>query len=100
MHPHIFIDKSISVKPGGVVKTGYVKTENVVLLCKDPMSKGDISEKYELVKQNAPNQIFPCPIGHFREDGRFVILDGRHTFIALVMNGFESILVSWIDNEK
>lgn len=89
------LDKILSIQPGKLAHTVYVKTEDVVLACKDSMSIGDVKQAYELVKQNAPSQMFPCPIGYFREDGRFVIVDGRHTYIALLMNGFTDILVAW-----
>lgn len=95
MNASFHLDKILSIQPGKIARTGYVKTEDVVLACKESMAIGDVTMAYELVKQNAPNQMFPCPVGYWREDKRFVIVDGRHTYIALLMNGFEYILVAW-----
>ncbi|KQS33960.1 hypothetical protein ASG33_07985 [Dyadobacter sp. Leaf189] len=95
MNGSFALDKVLSIAPGKLAKTAYVSVDDVVLACKDPMSIGDVQLKYEIVKQNAPKQLFPCPTGHYREDGRFVIVDGRHTYLALLMNGFTHILVSW-----
>jgi len=94
MHSTFLLDKTISVKPNHIAKTAYVHIDNIKLGCKDTMSIGDIKNAYELVKQNAPNQMFPCPVGYWDKD-RFVIVDGRHTVLALQMNGFEWILVAW-----
>jgi hypothetical protein len=89
------IDKSISVPAGSKVLTEYVHIDKIRLGCKSPMSIGDVKEKYELVKQNAPASLFPAPMGEWKED-RFVIIDGRHTYVAYLMMGYEYVLVSWL----
>lgn len=94
MHAGILIDRSIRVQPGQVVHTGYVHVDNVRLGCKAPLAIGDVERKYEIVRQNAPAQVFPCPVGVW-EGERFTIHDGRHTYLAHVMNGFEYVLVAW-----
>lgn len=90
------IDKSLSVPPGKKVVTDYVHIDKVKMACKDKMAIGDVNEKYQLVLQNAPNCIFPAPVGHWDND-RFVVVDGRHTFMAYVLLGYEYILVSWME---
>lgn len=92
-------DKTICVPPGQTVKTGYVPVHHIVLACKDRMAVGDVDRAYQRLIQIAPNQAFPCPIGHWEEDNNFVIIDGRHTYVAALMLGFEYILVAWEDNE-
>lgn len=89
------IDKSISVPPGKKVVVDYVHIDKIILGSKSPMAIGDVKEKYELIKQNAPNSIFPTPIGEWKKD-RFIIIDGRHTYLGYLMNGYEYILVSWL----
>ena len=91
------IDRTISVPPGSIVRTGYVPIEKIRLSSYENLSLPDIKEKYEIFKQNAPNQIFPCPIGNW-EQVNFVIVDGRHAFVALMILGMSHILVAWIDS--
>jgi hypothetical protein len=92
------IDKSISVPPGKRVIVDYIAVDKIKLGCKDRMSIGDVKEKYELVLQNAPNSVFPTPIGEWdTQKQRFTIIDGRHTTIAYILLGYEHILVSWIE---
>jgi hypothetical protein len=57
------LDKSLSVPPGKKVMTDYVHVDCIKLACKDRMAIGDVKEKFEVVLQNAPNCIYPTPIG-------------------------------------
>jgi hypothetical protein len=90
------LDKSIKVPPGKKVFVDYVPIECVILDCKDPMAIGDVQQKYELIKQNSPSCIFPTPIGYW-EGERFHIVDGRHTFVGYLLNGYRYILVTWLE---
>ena len=92
----IQLDKTILVPPGKRVVVDYVHRDSIILGCKDPMAIGDVNEKYQLIKQNAPNAIYPTPVGEWK-DGRFVVIDGRHTTIGYILNGYDYILVSWIE---
>jgi hypothetical protein len=38
-----------------------------------------------------------APMGYWRSDERFVILDGRHRYVAAVIAGFQHILVCWLE---
>lgn len=96
LKPSYQLDKSISVPPGQTVRTGYVHVDCIILACKDKMCIASVKEKYELILQNAANSIYPTPIGEWRND-RFVLIDGRHTFIAYVINGYQWVLVSWLE---
>src|SRR5947209_4040819 len=89
-------DKSLAIPPGKIVKTDNVPVWKVRLACKDRMSVGDVKGAYEKLLQNQPNQLWPCPRGHW-EDDIFVIVDGRHQFIATLMFGYETILVAWVE---
>src|SRR5829696_1864985 len=42
------------------------------------------------------DQAWPPLTGYWRDDGRFVLTDGRHRFIAAVMLGVEYVLAAWL----
>lgn len=90
-------DKTLAVPPGKVVVTGYVAIDKIRLACTTPMALGDVREKYELIKQNRPAALWPPPIGWWEGD-TFVIWDGRHHKIGYEMNGYQYILVAWLEN--
>lgn len=87
-------DRSIAVPAGHVVVTGYVAVEDVRLACRDRMAIGDVDRAYQRRLQLADRQPWPCPRGHW--DGeRFVIVDGRHEFVAALMIGHSHLLFAW-----
>jgi hypothetical protein len=78
--------------------TGYVRVDRVRLACRDRMALGDVAEKYNRRLQLGDSQPWPCPRGHW--DGEtFVIIDGRHDYVACLMLGLEYILVCWVVND-
>lgn len=89
-------DRSIAVPPGHVVRTGYVAVEQVNLACRDRMTPGDVKAAYERLLQLGGHQPWPCPRGHWDAD-RFVIVDGRHQYIASLMLGLTHVLVGWVE---
>ena len=102
-HPILFIDKHVKVPKGARVYVEYVPIDRIRLGSKKPVAIGDVNDKYQLILQNRPACIFPCPVGFWdgaQEDAasRFVIQDGRHSYIAYLMHGYESILVAWIES--
>ena len=93
-------DRSMLVPAGSVVRTRYVPVFDCVLACRDRMAVGDVAAAYQKVIQLGTSSSWPCPRGYWsegREDGAFVIVDGRHEWIASVMLGKEHILVAWIE---
>lgn len=87
-------DRSISIPPGAVVFTGYVRIDRISLACRERMAVGDVDRACQRRLQLAPRQPFPPPRGYW--DGQqFVIVDGRHEYVAALMLGFERILVAW-----
>jgi hypothetical protein len=60
------------------------------------MAVGDLDRAYQRLLQTAPAQPWPPPVGRW-EGERFVIHDGRHTYVAALMLGFESIFVAWLE---
>lgn len=88
----------MAVPPGRVIRTGYVRVEDVKLACRERMAVGDVDRAYQRRLQLGDHQPWPCPRGHW-EGSRFVIIDGRHEFVAALMLGVEQILVAWADGD-
>ena len=87
-------DRAIVVPAGRVVRSGYAPIHCVRLACHDRMSVGDVDTAYRRQLCLGSSQAWPPPIGHW--DGEwFVILDGRHAYVAALMHGFEYLLVAW-----
>lgn len=89
-------DRSIEVRPGHKVVTDYVRVEDVILACRERMAVGDVSVAYQKRLQLGASQPWPCPRGYW-EDTRFVIVDGRHEYVATLMLGHSHILVAWVE---
>ena len=89
-------DRSIAVPNGAVIRTGYVDVFLCRLACRERMAVGDVNGAYQRRIQLGDRQPWPCPRGHW-QDGVFVIVDGRHEWVAAVMLGLSHILVAWIE---
>jgi hypothetical protein len=92
------IDRSLAVPPGKVVKTGYVRVDKVRLACRERMAIGDVYLAYQKRLQLGDHQPWPCPRGYWNSD-QFVIVDGRHEFVANLLIGHDYILVAWIEED-
>ena len=89
-------DRSMTVPPGHVIKTGYVDVFKVRLAQRERMAVGDVDRAFQKRIQLGSSQPWPSPRGYW--DGeQFVIVDGRHEWIATVMLGHEYILVAWLE---
>lgn len=89
-------DRSMAVPAGHIVRTGYVAVEHVTMACRDRMAPGDVKVAYELLLQMGGNQPWPSPRGHW-EGERFVVVDGRHQYVASLMLGLTHMLVAWVE---
>lgn len=89
-------DRSMAIPPGALVRTGYVPIEAVELACRDGMSMGDLTLARQKRLQLGDHQSWPPPRGHWSGD-RFVIVDGRHEFVAALMLGQAHLLVAWVE---
>lgn len=89
-------DRSIAVPPGHIVRTGYVPVEQVTMACRERMTPGDVKGAYERLLQLGGHQPWPAPRGHWQGD-RFVVVDGRHQFVASLMLGLTHMLVAWVE---
>jgi hypothetical protein len=91
-------DRSIALEPGQTIRTGYVDVFSCTLACRERMAIGDIDRAYQKLLQLGTRSPWPCPHGHWSEDGaRFVIVDGRHEWAASVALGRSHILVAWVE---
>lgn len=88
-------DRSLAVPPGHVVRTGYVAIDKVVLACRERMTPGDVKLAYERLLQLGGYQPHPSPNGRWDGD-RFIVLDGRHQYVASLMLGLTHMLVAWV----
>lgn len=89
-------DRGLLVPSGMVIRTGYVKIENVALACRDRMSVADVDVAMKRMMAASPGQPWPCPVGEWRGDA-FWIQDGRHAAIAAMMLGMSHLFVAWLE---
>ena len=87
-------DRSLSVPPGRLIRTGYVHVDQIRLGCRARMAVGDVDRAYQRRLQLGEQQPWPCPRGEWDGD-RFDIIDGRHDVVAALMLGQEWVLVAW-----
>jgi hypothetical protein len=91
-------DRSMLVPAGHVARTAYVPVFSVELACRDRMAVGDVEAAYRRLLQLGDASGWPPPVGHWTEDRqRFVIVDGRHEYVAALMLGREHVLVAWVE---
>lgn len=90
-------DRALVVPPGAIVRTGYVDVFNVRLACRERMAVGDVDRAFQRRLQAGSSQRWPCPNGEWHDDV-FVLLDGRHEWVASVMLGQTHLLVAWIEH--
>lgn len=94
----LLVDRSMLVEPGQIVKTAWIDIDLVVLGCRDRMAVGDVGDKWrEILQRGGGRAAWSPPRGHWREDGRFVVCDGRHETVAALMMGQDKIFVAWVE---
>jgi hypothetical protein len=93
------VDRSLTVPPGAIVRTGYVDVFKIRLACRERMAVGDVGAAFQKRLQIGPAQSWPPPNGHWDGD-TFVIEDGRHEWIAAVMLGQTYLFVAWLDGSQ
>lgn len=91
----VAVDRSIGVPPGYVVRTGYVDVFRVRLACRERMAIGDIDRAYQRRLQMGSAHPYPSPVGYWDGD-TFILLDGRHEWVATVALGHTHMLVAWL----
>lgn len=83
------------IAPDQRVQSGYVPAHKVRLACRERMAVGDVAAAYQRALQLGPDQAWPPPVGKWEGD-TFAIYDGRHSYVAMLMLGFERIFVAWV----
>ncbi len=89
-------DRHLAVPPGTVVRTGYVDIFRVRPACRERMAVGDVGAAFQKVLQAGKDQFYPCPFGYWSLSD-FILVDGRHEWLARIMHGNTHILVAWLE---
>ena len=86
------------VPAGHVVETGYVPIHDVVCHAAHghQLDPAEVERVYRLQLELGTEQAWPPPTGYWRDDGRFVLTDGRNRYVAALMLGVEHLLVGWL----
>lgn len=100
MSVKIALDRSMSVPPGYKIVTGYADIHKVRLACRERMAVGDVEAAYRKQVNLGHNQAWPPPCGYWTDSDGFVIIDGRHAYIAALMLGFSQLLVAWMVQDE
>jgi hypothetical protein len=90
------MDRGMSVPEGHIVRTDYVQIEKIRMACRERMAVGDVDRAYQKVLQQGAGTAWPPPYGRW-EGETFLLLDGRHEFIASLMLGKTHLLVAWVE---
>jgi hypothetical protein len=86
------------VAEGHVVVSDYVSIHDVVMHAGGGrhLSPAAVERAYARQLDLGSDQCWPPPTGYWREDGRFVLTDGRNRYVAALMLGMEYLLVAWL----
>src|SRR5215217_4623466 len=76
----------VRVAEGHIVKTGYVLAANVVMFAQQhQLSPAAVERAYCRHLELGDDQAWPPPTGYWRDNGGFVLTDGRTRFLAAMM---------------
>jgi hypothetical protein len=89
-------DRSMCVQPHQVVRTAWVDIDLCRLSFRLPMSPEAVEKKYRRLLNLGQCAPWPPIVGHW-EDGRFVVCDGRHDYLAALMIGRDKLFVCWLE---
>ena len=92
----IYRDRETHVRPDQIIQTAWVHVDTCCLGSRNVRSTADVDQKRQELLQMGDSQPWPGLKGTWRDDGRFVIVDGGHTYIALLLLGKTHALVSWL----
>ena len=86
------------VAEGHTVASGFVPIVDVVIHAPrgHHLLPAEVERAYRRQLELGPEQGWPAPTGYWREDGRFVLTDGRNRLVAALMLGLEHLLVCWL----
>ena len=88
-----------AVPAGHVVQTGYAPIHDVVchVTYAHQLYPAEVERAYRRQLGRGNQQTWPPPTGYWREDGRFVLSDGRNRYVAALMLGLEYLFVAWLE---
>ena len=89
-------DRSMCVQPHQVVRTAWVDIDLCKLGFRLPMSPEAVEKKFRRLLNIGDCAPWPPIVGHW-EDGRFLVDDGRHDYLAALMIGREKLFVCWLE---
>jgi hypothetical protein len=89
-------DRSMCVQPHQLVRTAWVDIDLCRLGFRMPMSPEAVEKKYRRLLNIGDCAPWPPIVGHW-EDGRFVVCDGRHDYLAALMMGRDKLFVCWLE---
>lgn len=89
-------DRNLVVPPQAIVKTAWVDVDVCRLGCRERMDFAAIERAGRELLQLAGGQMFP-PVNGRWEGERFVVLDGRHEYLAALALGRTRVLVAWME---
>jgi len=86
------------IPPGHLVESGYVPIHDVVCIASamHQLYPAEVERAYRRQLELGDHQAWPPPTGYWREDGRFVLTDGRNRYTAALMLGIEHLFVAWL----
>jgi hypothetical protein len=90
-------DRHVKVEPGQRVVTDWVDIDLCVLGCRERMDFVAVERAGRRLLRLGGSMTWPPPVGQWRDDGRFVVLDGRHELLAALALGREKVFVCWVE---
>ena len=92
----VAVDRSMCVQPYQVVRTGWIDIDLCKLGCRVPMNPEAVEKKFRRLLNLGECAPWPPIVGHW-EDGRFLVDDGRHEYLAALMIGRDKLFVCWLE---
>ena len=86
------------VPAGHTVATAYVDIDQVICLAGpgSQLHPAEVERAYSRQLALGDGQTWPPPTGYWRDDGRFVLTDGRNRYLAALMLGIGHLFVAWL----
>lgn len=89
-------DRSMCIQPCQMVRTGWVDIDLCKLGFRHPMSPEAVEKKFRRLLNIGDCAPWPLVVGHW-ENGRFLVDDGRHDYLAAQMMGRDKLFVCWLE---
>lgn len=86
------------VPAGHIVRTGYVPIHDVIVHAGQghQLSPAAVERAFCRQLELDEDQAWPPATGYWRDDGRFVLTDGRTRVVAALMLGMQYVLIAWL----